>query len=74
MAEFKDLSHSKAFWVEERARVPAHTPHPEQTVCILSASQPLCTMQQNIQKTKGSTEGENEKTDQTINSTTRERV
>lgn len=50
------------------------TLHRGQTVCMLSASQPLCTIQQNIQKTKGSTEGENEETDQTINSTTRDRV
>lgn len=71
---FKYLSQAKAWCVEETPRVRAHTLHPEQTVCILSASQPLCTMQQNIQKTKGSTEGENEKTDQTISSTTREGV
>lgn len=45
-----------------------HSFDPGQTVCILSASQALCTIQQNIQKTKGSTEGgENEQTDQTIN-------
>lgn len=49
-----------------------NVPHPQQTVCILSASLPLCTMQQNIQKTKGSAEGENGETDQTINPTTRD--
>lgn len=43
-----------------------HSLHPGQTVCILSASQPLCTIQQNTQKTKGSTEG-GERTDRPNN-------
>lgn len=60
--------------VKEIPGVLMCTLHPEHNDCILSASQPLCTIKQNIQKTKGSTEGENEETDQTINTTTRERV